>query len=176
MTPFTQEEAEDLLSGIESEKLSSDLGYFSKPLRAYRGDKAFIIKLYLPVKNSSLVASIIRNHGQYISELRSSGMRIPETFIFCRPKDKKHQIVIIQDSFRDDELLRNRVLEAGMDELRGICYLVFDDIIKFWRSRKESVQIGFHPTLRNYALHEGDLHYFDIFPPMLMNQKDLNAL
>ena len=176
MTSFTKEEADDLLSGIESEKLSSDLGYFSKPFRAYRRDKAFIIKLYLPVKNSSLVASIISNHGQYISELRSSGLRIPETFIFCRPKGKKHQIVIIQDSFRDDELLRNRVSEAGMDELKRLCYLVFDDISKFWRSRKKSVEIGFHPTLRNYALHEGDLHYFDTFPPMLMNQRDLNAL
>ncbi len=137
MISFSQEEAEKLLSGIESEKLSSDLGYFSKPFRAYHGDKAIIIKLYLPVKNSSLVASIIRNHGQYISELRSSGLRIPETFIFCRPKDKKHQIVIIQDSFRDDELLRNRVLEAGMDELRVLCYLVFDDISQVLEKQEE---------------------------------------
>ena len=176
MTSFTQEEAEELLSGIESEKLSSDLGYFSKPFRVDHGDKALIIKLYLPVKNSSLVASIIRNHGQYISELRSSGVRIPDTFIFCRPKGKKHQIVIIQDSFTEGELLRNRIQEAGPDELTRLCSLVFDDIIKFRRSRKKSVEIGFHPTLRNYALHEGDLHYFDTFPPMLMNQRDLNAL
>jgi len=176
MTSFTQEEADDLLSGIVSEKLSSDLGYFSKPFRAYRGDKAFIIKLYLPVKNISLVASIIRNHGLYITELRSSGLRIPDTFIFCRPKGKKHQIVIIQDSFRDDELLRNRVLEASPDELSRLCYLVFDDIIKFWRSRKNPVETGFHPTLRNYVLHEGNLHYFDTFPPMLMKQRELNAV
>jgi len=176
MTSITQEEADELLAGIKSENLSSDLGYFSKPFRVYRGDKAYIIKLYLPVKNSSLVASIIRNHGQYISALRSSGLRVPDTFIFCRPTGNKHQIVIIQDSFRDEELLRNRIMEANPDEMSRLCSLVFDDIIKFWRNRENSADTGFHPTLRNYVLHEGNLHYFDTFPPMLMKQRDLNRV
>ena len=176
MTSFTQEEANELLLGIDSEKLSSDLGYFSKPFRAYREGKAFIVKLYLPVKNRRLVSSIIENHELYISELRSTGLRIPDTYIFSRPSGKKHQIVIIQDSFRDDELLRNHILETSPDELSRISYLVFDDIIRFWRNRKKSIEIGFHPTLRNYVLHEGNLHYFDTFPPMLMHQKELNAI
>ena len=36
--------------------------------------------------------------------------------------------------------------------------------------------IGFHPTLRNYALRDGSLFYFDTFPPMLMNQRELNRI
>jgi len=103
-------------------------------------------------------------------------LRIPDTFIFCRPTGKKHQIVIIQDSFRDEELLRNRAMEASPDELSSLCSLVFGDIINFWRSREKSPDTGFHPTLRNYVLHEGNLHYFDTFPPMLMKQRDLNRV
>jgi hypothetical protein len=176
MTSLTHEEANELLSGTELKKRSSDLGYFSKPFRVYRGDKAFMVKLYLPVKNSSFVSSIIRNHEQYIAELVSLGLKIPDTVILSKQTGNKYQLVIIQDSFRDDELLRNKIIQADLKELKQLCLLAFNDITKFWKNKNKSIEIGFHPTLRNYALHEGNLSFFDTFPPMMMKQRDLNAL
>jgi hypothetical protein len=176
MTSFTPDEIDKILSSTESKKTSSDLGYFSKPFRAYLADKEVIVKLYLPVKNYSLVSSIIKNHNDYITELRLTGLKIPETTITFKQAGNKHRLVIIQESFRDDELLRNRILEASVSELTKMCFLVFDDIMKFWKRERNTIDIGFHPTLRNYSLHEGNLYFFDTFPPMLMNQRELNHL
>jgi hypothetical protein len=176
MISLTQEEIDKILSGKELKKISSDLGYFSKPFRIYHANKEFVVKLYFPVRNYALVSSIIKNHNDYINELKFIGLRIPETTILAKKAGNKHQLIIIQESFRDDELLRNCIKEASVSGLPDLCYLVFDDIIKFWKRKKTSLEIGFHPTLRNYSLHEGSLYFFDTFPPMLMNQKKLNRL
>jgi hypothetical protein len=176
MPQLTQNEIDSILSGIESKERSSDLGYFSKPFRVYQDDKAFFIKLYIPVKSAALVSSIIINHDEYVNELKYAGLKVPDTKILSRIIGKEHQLVIIQDSFRDDELLRNCIIKADLKELTSLCTLVFDDIIQFRNKRKKSIDIGFHPTLRNYAVHEGNLWFFDTFPPMLMKQNDLNAL
>jgi hypothetical protein len=176
MNSFTRNEIDAILSDIKSEEISSNLGYFSKPFRVSRENRTCFIKLYLPVKDPGFVSSIINNHDEYLTELKYAGLKIPETVIVSRQKGKKHQLVIIQDSFRDDELLRNRIIEAGITELTNLCAQVFDDIIQFWNRKKKSTNIGFHPTLRNYALHEGNLYFFDTFPPMLMSQRKLNAI
>ena len=173
---YTEDEMTSLLLNIDSEKISSNLGFFSKPFRInYRG-KELIVKLYFPVRNFSIVSSIIDNHKKYIDEMRLIGIKIPETIILTRKFKKKYQLVIIQEPFSNDNLLRNRILVAKSGELLNLCKLIFDDTLKFWKNRKDSVNIGFHPTLRNYSLHKEDLYYFDTFPPMLMNQKELNRI
>ena len=176
MISLTGNEIDSILSDVTTEEISSNLGYFSKPFRIYRNGKPYFIKLYLPVRDEKFVSSIIDNHEKYLTELKYAGLKIPDTFIASRQKGKKHQIVIIQDSFDDDELLRNRILEARIGELTGLMAMVFDEIIEYWNRKNKSVEIGFHPTLRNYSLHEGELWFFDTFPPMLMDQRKLNAL
>jgi hypothetical protein len=176
MTPFSNEEIDKFITETRSKKIASDLGFFSKPFRVRKADKEFVLKLYLPVKDFSFVSSVIRNHNEYINELKFAGISLPETTIVSRQTGKRHQLVIIQEAFREDELLRNIVKEAAFPELVRLCNQIFDDIIKFWRGKKDSLDIGFHPTLRNYSLHDGILYYFDTFPPMLMDQKKLNML
>ena len=176
MPLFTQDEIDAIISGLELKEKVSDLGYFSRPFRIYRGEETFFIKLYLPVKDERLVKYIINNHDEYIKKLKTAGVRIPETTIVSRHIGNNHQIIIIQDSFRDDELLRNCIIKADQEELKDLITKVFSEVIQFLNRKDKETDIGFHPTLRNYALHEGDLWYFDTFPPMLMKQKDLNRL
>jgi hypothetical protein len=176
MITFSPDEIDKILSETESKRISSVLGYFSKPFRISHADKELIVKLYSPIKNYSLVSAIIRNHNEYISELRHIGLRIPETLITTKPAGNRHQLIIIQEAFREDELLRNRIMEASLPELQSMCFQIFDDIIKFRERENKSLEIGFHPTLRNYSLHDGNLCFFDTFPPMLMNQRKLNHL
>ncbi|HOB84720.1 MAG TPA: DUF6206 family protein [Bacteroidales bacterium] len=176
MPLFTKDEIDAIISGLESKEKVSDLGYFSRPFRIYRGEEAFFIKLYLPVKNERLVTYIINNHDEYIKKLKTAGIRIPETSIISRHTGNNHQIIIIQDSFRDGELLRNCIIKADQEELKDLLTKVFSEIVQFLNRKDRETDIGFHPTLRNYALHKGDLWYFDTFPPMLMKQRDLNRL
>jgi len=128
------------------------------------------------VKNERLVTYIINNHDEYIKKLKTAGIRIPETSIISRHTGNNHQIIIIQDSFRDGELLRNCIIKADQEELKDLLTKVFSEIVQFLNRKDRETDIGFHPTLRNYALHKGDLWYFDTFPPMLMKQRDLNRL
>jgi len=169
-------EIAELLSGIESKKISSNLGFFSKPFRIDHSGKELIVKIYLPVKNNSRVISIIENHNNYIKELRSTGIKIPDTLITTRKVNNKHQLIIIQEAFQDSELLRNLMQKTSGSELTGLCEKIFDDTMKFWTNRDVSKDIGFHPTLRNYFLHNSELYYIDTFPPMLMKQSNLNSL
>ena len=176
MLSLTENEIDDLLSGIGDNKNSSNLGFFSRPFRINHRDKELIVKLYLPVKKYSSVSSIIENHNEYIKALKSTGIKIPDTLITVRKLKNKFKLIIIQESFKDVELLRNLVQSAYGNKLTDLCEKIFDDTLKFWKNRKESMDIGFHPTLRNYSLHNSELYYFDTFPPMLMNQRKLNRL
>lgn len=176
MNALTTEEINTILQNIESAEKSSVLGYFSRPFRVYHGDRALFIKLYFPVNNQEYISRIIRNHNDYVRELRFAGIKIPETIILSRKTNRKHQLVIIQDSFRDDELLRNRILSEDLEGVKQLCTMVFDEMLRFREKRNKDIDIGFHPTLRNYCVHENKLWFFDTFPPMLMNQKALNRL
>ncbi|HBE39994.1 MAG TPA: hypothetical protein DDW27_02085 [Bacteroidales bacterium] len=176
MAALTQEEIKKILTEIELKERASVLGYFSQPFRVYHGERPLFIKLYFPVKNLRVIESIIKNHDDYVRELRFAGLKIPETSIISRPEAKKHRLIIIQDAFKDEELLRNRIIKAGVEEVKSLCIMVFDEMLRFREKKNKHIDIGFHPTLRNYSVHEGELWFFDTFPPMLMNQKDLNRL
>ena len=176
MPLFTKDEIDALISGLDLKEKVSDLGFFSRPFRIYRGEEAFFIKLYIPVKDYRLVTYIINNHDDYIKKLKAAGVRIPDTSIISRQTGDSHQIIIIQDSFSDGELLRNCIIKADQEELKDLLTKVFDEVLQFLNRKDKETDIGFHPTLRNYALHQGDLWYFDTFPPMLMKQRDLNRL
>lgn len=176
MNPLTREEIAKILEDIESRDRSSDLGYFSKPFRVLHGDRALFIKLYFPVRDQNYVSDIINIHNNYIRELKNAGLSIPETIILSRKAGKKHQLVIIQDAFRDEELLRNQIISENIEGVKRLCTMVFDEMLQFRGKKNRDIDIGFHPTLRNYCVHDDRLWFFDTFPPMLMNQKDLNRL
>lgn len=176
MVTLTQDQIDNIILLLETKKECSDLGFFSKPFRILLNEEELVVKLYLPVRNVSLVSSILENHGSYIAELKATGIKVPETTITYRQIKGKQQLIIIQEAFHENELLRKLVKEASVDVLVTLCKLIFDDIVKFWTNKKTSLDVGFHPTLRNYALRGSELYYFDTFPPMLMGQKELNRI
>ena len=176
MLTFSQSETELILSKVATEKTDSDLGFFSKPLRINYGGKELIIKKYLPIRDSSIVSTIIKNHDKYISELLRIGIKVPDSIITTLSIKRKMQINIIQEAFQKNELLRWLIENSLESELLNLCKRILDDAIMFWKNKKGSMDIGFHPTLRNYSFHEGNLFYFDTFPPMLMKQAELNKI
>lgn len=176
MISLSTNEIDDLLANIENQKLSSNLGFFSKPFRIRQNDKEYIVKLYVPIKDKIFTAFILQNHADYIDALRNTGIKVPETLILTRPHKNKHQLIIIQEAFKDEELLRTLVQAASTEKVLEYLQLIFDDTLLYWKNKTPKLDIGFHPTLRNYSLANGSLFYFDTFPPMLMPQKQLNKL
>ena len=176
MLDLLENDINEILTDIESRKISSDLGFFSKPYRVKHHGQELIVKMYLPVKNNSRVSSIIQNHDEYVKEMRLTGIRIPDTRIVVRKLKSKNQLVIIQEAFKDCQLLRNLIQEASGEEIIQLCEKILDDMTMFWKNKNFSKDIGFHPTLRNYCLRNSELFYIDTFPPMLMAQRSLNSI
>jgi len=176
MLEITQSDLDIILSVAEKRGADSDLGFFSKPYRIDYKDKQLIVKKYLPVSDAEFVSGIVENHDRYIRELSNIGIKVQDTKITTHKVNGKIQIIIIQEAFQKTEVLRSLVETSSGPELLKLCRLIFDDAIKYLKNRKESMKIGFHPTLRNYALHDDSLCYFDTFPPMLMGQEELNKI
>ena len=176
MLAITQSESDLILSEAASRLTDSNLGYFSKPFRINFRNSELMLKKYYPVRNPDIVSKILQNHERYISALSSIGIRVPDTIIRSVKIKGKYQIFILQEAFRKDEMLRTRFENSPEDELPKLCKLIYDDVQKFLTYPKVSMDIGFHPTLRNYALHNDTLFFFDTFPPMLMKQRDLNRI
>jgi hypothetical protein len=157
-------------------QLSSELGFFSKPIRIRGTNGAdLILKLYRPLKKEEKAKKIIECHEQYIVALRSTGIMIPPTAIGLQKLHHTYQIVILQPAFDEIRLVRTIAETCFEIELLALIEFMLNDTLTYWKN-KPRVEIGFHPTMRNYAFDQGKLHYFDTFPPMLMPQKELNRL
>lgn len=176
MLTITQNDTELILSEALSGSADSDLGYFSKPFRInFRGNE-LILKKYFPIRNYDFVSTILQNHDNYVSALERIGIRLPDTIIRAVRTRSRYQIIILQEAFKRDDLVRTRFETSTEQELLNICKLIYDDVLRFINCPKGTTDIGFHPTLRNYALNNGTLYFFDTFPPMFMTQKELNRV
>ncbi len=176
MISLTPDEINQVLLQIETQKLSSNLGFFSKPFRRNLNGVDYIIKLYIPLRDKKFNNYLLQQHHDYILALLATGIKVPDTLIFTREVKNREQLVIIQHAFQENELLRTLMQESNESEVYENLTLIFNDTLLYWKNKKPGVDIGFHPTLRNYSKHQGSLYYFDTFPPMLMSQKKLNRL
>ena len=167
-----------ILSGNHKKNAISKLGFFSAPIKVQNDlGEDIILKIYKPLKNTNDLTFILENHEEYILKMRALGVNIPETHANYRKIGKKFYLMICQKAFEPAELVRTILEEAPLDRFLEIMILIFEDILNYWQNKThDDIQIGFHPTLRNYALKNEQLHYFDTFPPMYMPQAQINKL
>lgn len=154
-------------------KQISNLGFFSRPFRIYPdGMDIHVMKIYKPIRDHALAMEISANHTSYIEKLNLAGLKLPETKLWIAERNRRYYLVIVQPSFLDEELVRNRMINGD----KAICFSLLEALLKqtvdFLLS---GVQVGFHPTLRNFAWRDG-LWFFDTFPPMDMPQPALNRI
>jgi hypothetical protein len=172
-----QKELQLILDQIkEKNPLSSELGFFSKPSRIKGSDgNEYMVKLYRPLKTRSKAEAILQQHNDYVEVLRKTGIIVPPTSIAIKEKNNRFTIVIIQPAYEEKYLVRGMMETCSEIEFLYLLQQLLKETITFWKN-KPNVDIGFHPTLRNYAFNNDHLEYFDTFPPMLMRQKELNKL
>ncbi len=176
MLALSKEEIQKLLEEVAQREQDSNLGFFSKPVRISHQGEELMLKTYAPLKSAELSREIISHHDKYVDALRSTGVKVPDTQITSMNSPKGEQLLIIQRAFPSEALLRTQVIEAqSLEEVLSLIELIFRDTLKYWVNRPEQA-IGFHPTLRNYSNLDEELYYFDTFPPMLVEQRELNKL
>lgn len=166
----------EILKDLELSEPCSEFGFFSKPFRVLIGERECVVKVYEALRSEKLTSFIFDNHDLYVYKLKSIGLNVPETEIHRVSVGNKHQLVIIQEAFMQKDLVRDLISSASVIEIEKLVSKIFDDIFIFWNHSLRDENIGFHPTLRNYAYNKGSLYYFDTFPPMLMKQKMLNRI
>lgn len=162
-----------VLETLSNKPEVSKLGFFSKPYKINIDNKNLIVKCYKPTKNADYIINL---HNDYVKQLAELNIEVPETYISKVEEKNKHKLVILQNAFEDNELVRTILSNSDKSILLNIMQLLFEDTIKFWNNNKNGERLGFHPTLRNYALRNNQLYYFDTFPPMNLTQKELNKL
>lgn len=167
---------------ISSTKIdSSELGFFSLPIIVNEGKLANkIVKVYAASKSKQACDYLADKHQLYIQRLTGLGVLVPETRLeIVSEKNRKHYLVVIQQAFQTSELVRGMIERAEINQALTVMFGVLDDVLKFIRrAREQNVTdtVGFHPTLRNYALCDGKYYFFDTFPPMAVEQKELNKI
>ena len=176
MRTLSSEEIGNLLSNYSDKTVVSKLGYFSKPYCiSYEGEQ-YVIKEYHPVFNIRKLDLIRENHKLFIEKLSEYGISVPLTELHIVKHRKKHRIVIIQELFKESELVRSILQSAELPTSLSILDSLLTETIQYWNKKGTKKDFGFHPTLRNYAIRKGKLYYFDTFPPMAIPQRDLNKI
>lgn len=173
----TLEQLQKLLADNSKKKsVISRLGFFSKPFRmTTQQGKEWVVKTYKAISNQKMLQKIIQNHDDYIAAMQKIGIKIPHTEIHTLNQKGKQQLVVLQAPYQQEELIRGIMETAKKERFLQLLGLLLEDTLRYW-ANKPDIAIGFHPTLRNYALRNEELFYFDTFPPMLMPQKELNAI
>jgi hypothetical protein len=171
---FSDSEIEKILEECRLDNYESNLGYFSKPFRIVFNGNDIIVKRYHPIRNGA--SFIYENHDEYLRKLMEIGIKIPSTTMITNRKKYKIELIILQEPFRKEELFRNIFQQATLEKSLHLLKMILDDTLKFWKNMPQYQPIGFHPSLRNYAIRRGELYYFDSFPPMLMSQDELNRI
>ncbi len=158
----------DTLEAVDSRKY----GFVSKPFLATSGPyTGKILKQYHTVRSRDLCTELIHVHTRYVALLKEAGISVPETEILLRePERGQYTVLIVQEAFPETALVRRIMLRAGFEECELLMRGIINDavtVLNFMRSHPEE-NMGFHPTLRNYAVTGGKLHYFDTFPPFCL--------
>lgn len=152
----------------------SRLGYFCAPFRPADGpltDK--VIKVYQGLRDDAALDRLAQAHDEYVAVLQRHGVTLPATHFRLLPMDGRRVPVIVQDALPDVSMMRARMLgdplPATLDHMEAAGQV----IARFWHdARNDPRRVGFHPSIRNFALIDGQAVFLDTFPPLIGYSRD----
>lgn len=152
----------------------SRLGYFCAPFRPAAGpfsDK--VIKVYRGLPDGEAMARLKSCHDDYAVALREGGVPLPDTEFHLLPVDGATVPVIVQDALPVESLMRPLMQARPLPETLEMMEAAGDVIARFWHwAEGQQTRIGFHPSIRNFAIVEGRAVFFDTFPPLIHYSRD----
>lgn len=164
----------DIIRQNADRQAISRLGYFCAPFRAPEGAFAGkVIKVYRGVSDTAALDRLVRCHDDYVAALTRTGVPVPETAIHRVQMDGSVVPVIVQDGLPDASMMRPQMQAGDLDTTLDLMERAGWVIAAFWNNADQfETRIGFHPSIRNFAVHEGRAVFFDTFPPLIHYSRD----
>ncbi len=152
----------------------SRLGYFCAPFRPASGPFAdCVIKVYRGLSDRAALDRLARAHDAYAAALREAGVRLPETAFTVLEYGQTGVPVIVQRALAPETMLRPQILAAEPERALLLIEQALNAIHCFWsHAETTGCRIGFHPSIRNYALEDGEIVFLDTFPPLIDYSRD----
>ncbi|SLN20398.1 hypothetical protein ROJ8625_00735 [Roseivivax jejudonensis] len=147
----------------------SRLGYFCAPFRPASGPFSDrVIKIYRALPDADALDRLASAHDDYVAALLGAGVPMPETSFHLVPLDGARVPVIVQQALPETALMRPLMQSAPRDETLAMLQAAGEVIARFWHAvQDEEMRIGFHPSIRNFAIVDGRAVFFDTFPPLI---------
>lgn len=147
----------------------SRLGYFCAPFRPKKGpfsDK--VIKVYQGLDDAKAQARLLAAHDDYVAALRQTGVIFPDTEILLLDVAGRKIPVIVQEALPTDRLMRPLMIAGSLEQTLSYMQAAGEAIASFWNNADQfDTRIGFHPSIRNFAIIDGKAVFFDSFPPLI---------
>jgi hypothetical protein len=144
----------------ENEAFGSHLGFFGRVFN----ENGKIIKRYRGLLTKKEADIFAQQHARFINNLREVGTAVPETEIRFIPVNGKFRVEIVQEPFAPQELAGEIVKSGDKSQVLYVARGIINDALRFIRSPQMG-KMGFHPTVKNYAIRSGTFYMFDTFPP-----------
>ncbi|MCR8547855.1 DUF6206 family protein [Salipiger sp. P9] len=152
----------------------SRLGYFCAPFRPAEGPFSDrVIKVYRGLPDAAALDRLAAAHDDYVDALRATGVPLPETDFHLLESDGARVPVIVQEALPESALMRPRMQREGLEATLAMMEAAGQVIARFWNaSDRFETRIGFHPSIRNFAVLEGQAVFYDTFPPLIHYSRD----
>lgn len=153
----------------------SRLGYFCAPFRA-PADGPFagqVIKVYRGLRDTAALDRLAAAHDDYVAALTDTGVPMPETAFHLVPMEGVRVPVVVQEGLSDAAMMRPQMQAGSRDETVALMQAAGEVIARFWNAvDRFETRIGFHPSIRNFAVIDGRAVFFDTFPPLIHYSRD----
>ncbi len=152
----------------------SRLGYFCAPFRPGTGPLSDrVIKLYRGMPDAGQLDRLAQMHDAYVQALRAGGVPMPETAFHRVEIDGVTRPVIVQEALDPADLMRPRMQRGTGAQTLEMMEAAGQVIARFWTwAAGQEGRIGFHPSIRNFAIVDGRAVFFDTFPPLIGYSRD----
>lgn len=152
----------------------SRLGYFCAPFRPNDGPlSACVVKVYRGLTDRAALGRLEAAHAAYVTVLAEGGVPLPETAFRLVDVDGVILPVIVQRALPPTSMMRTRMIEDTQPETLAHLEAAGQVIAQFWeRVAGHPDRVGFHPSIRNFALVDGKAVFFDTFPPLIGYSRD----
>lgn len=152
----------------------SRLGFFCAPFRPASGPLADrVIKVYRGLKERARLERLADIHADYVALITGTGVAMPETEFHLLEIDGLITPVVVQDALPPETMMRNRMIEDDLETTLAHMQAAGEVTARFWSAvQGRSERIGFHPSIRNLAIVDGEAVFFDTFPPLIHLSRD----
>lgn len=152
----------------------SRLGYFCAPFRPDSGPLSDrVIKVYRGMGDAAALDRLHRCHDDYVDALLAGGVPMPATEFHFVELEGARVPVIVQEALPVDSLMRPRMQKETLASTLEMMEAAGQIIARFWLwAREQEGRIGFHPSIRNFAVIDNEAVFFDTFPPLIHYSRD----